>query len=185
MTNLNEQWKDIKGFEGCYQISSLGRIKSLERQDSKGRLRKERILSQNKKDDKGYHTANLYKDGKNQYKRVHILVAEAFIPNPNNKPEVNHIDGNKSNNSVSNLEWNTTKENCEHRQRMGLGDTKSANNARKIKVESYDLKTGKTIKQYECAADAAREFGVKNDAISSVVRGDKKSFRGLGFRKSK
>lgn len=109
---MKELWKDIKGYEGCYQVSNLGRIKSLDRMTNnqygeyfmKGRILKNSIIK-----DKGYCRVSLNNGNGKISKRVHRLVAEAFIPNPENKLEVNHKDGNKLNNCVSNLEWCTNK----------------------------------------------------------------------------
>lgn len=120
---MKELWKDIKGYEGCYQVSNLGRIKSLDRMTNnqygeyfmKGRILKNSIIK-----DKGYCRVSLNNGNGKISKRVHRLVAEAFIPNPENKLEVNHKDGNKLNNCVSNLEWCTNKENIEHSIRTGL-----------------------------------------------------------------
>lgn len=121
--DMKELWKDIKGYEGCYQVSNLGRIKSLDRMTNnqygeyfmKGRILKNSIIK-----DKGYCRVSLNNGNGKISKRVHRLVAEAFIPNPENKLEVNHKDGNKLNNCVSNLEWCTNKENIEHSIRTGL-----------------------------------------------------------------
>ena len=181
----NEIWKDIKDFEGIYQVSNKGRIKSLERTVT-GKLNSIRTLPEKfitpTDNGKGYMVVALYKDDKRHFKKMHRLVAEAFIPNPDNKPEVNHIDGNKKNNTVENLEWNTTKENCEHRQKTGLGNTENARKSRMKPIECYDINTGKIISTYDCAASAARALGCKNDAISRVVRGDRSSYKGMGFR---
>ena len=114
----NECWKPIKDYEGIYEVSNYGRVKSLERviynSGTKNGLYTihEKIIKQriNKKRH-GYCELSLHKNGKEKRFKVHRLVAEAFIPNPNNLPEVNHIDGNKENNHASNLEWCTSKEN--------------------------------------------------------------------------
>lgn len=103
---MEEIWKDIEDYEGIYQISNLGRVKSLSRKDSIGREKKEKL----RKIDlttKGYPTITLYKDGKAKHKLIHRLVAIAFIPNPNNYPVVNHKDENPLNCRVDNLEWCT------------------------------------------------------------------------------
>ena len=111
-----ENWVDIKGFEGLYQVSSTGKIKSLARTvshrgfDSK---RQERLLTV-RKDGGGYHQYRLYKDGTSFYPKAHRLVGEHFIPNYNNLPQINHKDEDKDNNSVSNLEWCTAQQNVEH-----------------------------------------------------------------------
>lgn len=119
-----EVWEDIEGFEN-YQISNLGRVKSKERytkiKNGVMSLRKEKILklSHNKK---GYAQTVLYKNKKPITVKIHRLVAQAFIPNPENKPQVNHKDGNKDNNFVNNLEWLTDKENKQHAIKNGLVD---------------------------------------------------------------
>lgn len=114
-----EIWKDIYGYENLYQISNLGRIKSLSHINNLGKLRPECILG-NRLSDRGYHTAVLYNNGKPKSFKVHRLVAFAFIPNPDNKPHVNHIDGVKSNNLINNLEWVTISENQKHAFNIGL-----------------------------------------------------------------
>jgi hypothetical protein len=119
---MTEEWLDINGFEGYYQVSNLGYVKSLQRviHHKNGSLSvRERILIRNS-GTKGYLTVGLCRDGVHLTKRIHILVALAFIPNPKNKPEVNHKDGNKSNCCASNLEWATTKENSDHATKNGL-----------------------------------------------------------------
>ncbi|HFK8175729.1 TPA: NUMOD3 domain-containing DNA-binding protein [Clostridium perfringens] len=114
-----EVWKDIKGYEGMYQISNLGRVKALERIDSRGLRRKEKILKYNNTKN-GYLEAVLCKNGKTKHITVHRLVAIHFIENINNLPIVNHIDGNKQNNKVDNLEWCTYSYNVKHAFRTGL-----------------------------------------------------------------
>lgn len=112
-TYLSEVWKDIKGYEGLYQISNLGRVKSLKRFNTNNANTKDRILKPSL-DRKGYLHVVLCKNNKRYNKTLHRLVAEAFIENPENKPQVNHIDEDKTNNRVSNLEWMTNKENRNH-----------------------------------------------------------------------
>lgn len=108
-----EQWKEIKGFEGLYEVSNTGKVKALERKVmNNGGLQKrhEKILKPSKS--KYYLSVVLCKDGKTYPKTIHRLVAEAFISNPENKPVVDHIDANTENNCVDNLRWVTQKENC-------------------------------------------------------------------------
>lgn len=126
-----EVWKDIKGYEGLYQVSSLGRIKSLER-ITKGRIRyykKEKILKNHIGQD-GYFKTYLYKLGKVKTCRINRLVAETFIPNPENKPEVNHINEVKTDNRVENLEWTTRKENSLHSSYKFMGENNPRSNSK-------------------------------------------------------
>ena len=117
---MQEIFKDIKGYEGLYQVSNLGNVKSLPKGDGNGN--KERILkfdNSNKTNTTTYLRVTLSGNGKTKRFSVHRLVAEAFIPNPDNKPHVNHIDNNGENNTVANLEWCTHSENMVHAQKQG------------------------------------------------------------------
>lgn len=109
----NETWVDIEGYEGLYQVSNLGNVKSLNRvikyRNNKKAFHKERLLVP--KENFGYLRVTLSKDNKRKEYRIHRLVAKAFIPNPENKPIVNHLDENKQNNKSENLEWSTQDEN--------------------------------------------------------------------------
>lgn len=161
-----ETWKDIKEFEGYYQISNFGNVKSLDRFDGvnyrKGQMIKP-ILKYN-----GYLQVGLRKHNKRKYFSVHRLVAIHFIENPANKKQVNHIDCNKQNNNVNNLEWVTSKENQAHAKMNGLRDNipkginhsnygKFGENSRSAKpVVRYDRKTGET-KLYKAKILAAKD----------------------------
>lgn len=112
---MQEIWKPVKDFEGLYEVSNMGNVRSLNYRCT-GEIK---ILKPGK-DKRGYLKVNLYKSSKYSSKRVHRLVATAFIPNLDNKTQVNHIDGNKQNNTVSNLEWCTNSENMQHAWRTGL-----------------------------------------------------------------
>lgn len=110
------KWKDIQGYEGLYQVSNLGEVRSLK---YKGRNNIKILKGASDKD--GYRRVALFdKEKCRKEYRIHRLVAEAFIPNPENKPQVNHIDGNKINNKSDNLEWATQEENMQHAYKMGL-----------------------------------------------------------------
>jgi hypothetical protein len=117
-----EIWKSIKGYEGLYEVSNIGKIKSLEKLVSNGKkyiLKKERILIKIMSSS-GYYYVNLYKNKKSKVTYIHRIVVENFIPNVENKSQVNHIDGNKKNNCISNLEWCTRIENAQHALKNGL-----------------------------------------------------------------
>lgn len=109
-----EIWKDIKGYEKMYQVSNLGRVRSLDRFDGAGHFIKGQIIKGVTGQEGRYQQVGLSKKGKKKRLYVHRLVAYAFCPNPYNKPLVNHIDENKQNNRYDNLEWVTNKENCNH-----------------------------------------------------------------------
>ena len=112
MIKIEEIWKDIKNFEGVYMVSNLGNVKSLDRNTKKGFIKGKNLSLF--KNDNGYVRVSLQVNNKSKSFTVHRLVAEAFIENPLNKPQVNHIDGDKKNNYVNNLEWATRFENMKH-----------------------------------------------------------------------
>jgi hypothetical protein len=119
---MKEIWKDVIGFEDSYQVSNLGNVKAKSKITWNGKcncVRKEKPMRLNSKS-AGYNMVNLKRNGKIKHCLVHRLVADAFIPNKNNKPTVNHIDGNKLNNIVSNLEWATRSEQNIHASKLGL-----------------------------------------------------------------
>lgn len=111
---MNDVWKPVAGFEGLYEVAPCGAIRN---------ARTLRWLSPSEKDD-GYMSVKLFQDGVGRNRTVHRIVAEAFLPNPENKPQVNHKDLNKKNNDVSNLEWVTQSENQSHAIRNGTNKTR-------------------------------------------------------------
>ena len=130
-----EVWKDIKGFEGKYQISTLGNVRGLERLvpvNGGIKLYPERLLNPSKEKDK-YKYITLWHQSKSKSFFVHRLVAMAFIDNPNDYPSVNHIDGCKDNNCVENLEWCTHKQNSMHALKIGLRKTGEDHHGAKLK----------------------------------------------------
>lgn len=134
----NEIWKDIKGYEGLYQVSNLGNVKSIPRiidSQFKGKPIKREVYEKVLKKSLtrfGYEYVCLSKNGKTKKHKVHRLVGEHFIPNIENKKTINHIDGNKQNNRVDNLEWATYKENQQHAIRTGLWNKEYLKNKRKV-----------------------------------------------------
>lgn len=162
-----EIWKDILGYEGLYQVSNFGRVKSL-------KFGKERILKLTKDKD-GYLIVNLYKNNKSKTFKVHRLVAEAFIPNPDNLPQVNHKDEDKSNNIVSNLEWCDVKYNQNYGTRNKRIGKSNTNGKRSKTVLQYTL-DGKFVREWESYRECKRN-GFNH--VSECCRGKLKSCEGF------
>lgn len=122
MLKIKEEWKDISGYEGRYQISNMGRVKSLPRiiKNGIGECHKKGRILKPQKAVKGYIRVTLCNEEYCKPFKIHRLVAEHFIPNPENKPQVNHINGDKTDNRVDNLEWCTNGENQLHAYKLGL-----------------------------------------------------------------
>lgn len=175
---MQELWKDIDGFEGLYQISSLGNVKSLNYRNEK----KEQNLAL-KHHWTGYSMVSLRNNGKLKYLNVHRLVALAFVENPFRKPCVNHIDGNKQNNCSANLEWVTHKENTQHAIKNGL--RKDTNMRGRIgilnplskKVNQYK-KDGSFVKTWDCISDVARFYNCLPSSVINCCAGRNKSCKG-------
>lgn len=184
LAELNEEWEDmpeeewraIPGYEGYYEVSSLGNVRSLDKEIKANLVNNEyvnrtgRILKQ--KEVKGYKTVSLCVDYEATTWRVHRLVAMAFIPNPDSKPQVNHIDGNPSNNCVNNLEWCTAKENQWHRRNI-LGKT---SNGRETPVRCVEL--GWCFPTIQGAADW---LGLQKSHICHCLKGDRNTTGGYHF----
>lgn len=181
----HEIWKDIQGYEGRYKISNTGKVKSIQRQVSNGTglvTLPTRILKQGTSH-KGYPIAYLSKNAKSKTVRIHRLVAKAFIPNPDNKPQINHIDGDKTNNNVSNLEWVTNSENQLHAYEMGLNYVTGRAGKPKRPVIQIDIETGERVKEYPSIAEAARTIGVASSSnIGQCCRGEKKTIAGYRWK---
>lgn len=183
---MREIWKDIDGYEGLYQISDLGKIKSLQRwkpnHNQTGftgtfKLLEEKILKP-KVDRKGYLFVELHKNGKSKHYKVHRLVAKAFIPNPDNKPQVNHINGNKTDNKKENLEYCTNYENQKHAWLIGLQKPRiSEKNPKAKKVIQYDLQ-GNFIKEWNSMMDIERKMNISHTSVSLCCRNKVKNIRG-------
>ena len=172
-----KEWKDIEGFEGLYQISNSGEVKSVERlkrnnlgfQTVNERIRK---LS---KDKDGYLQICLSKNSRHYIKKIHRLVAEAFIPNPNNLPVINHKNEDKQDNRVENLEWCTIKYN-----------TNYGNGIRKMAITQgrpvIQLNNGNVVEEFYSTQEASRQTGVPQANIYKVCVGERKTAGGYEWR---
>lgn len=178
---MKESWKDVCGYEGLYMISNRGNVKSL----NYNHTGKERLLKI-KRNRAGYCFVTLCNGKAKKNMSIHLLVARAFIPNDNGKPQVNHIDGDKLNNTVSNLEWVTASENIRHSFRK-LGK-ESPNKGRfgglhyaSKPVYQYKL-NGDFMKKWDCVSDAARAVGCKSCQIINNIKGRNRTCHGFMWR---
>lgn len=181
--SFDEEWQDIDGFEGLYQVSNLGRIKSCDRIVEKRYKNgiivkcpiKEKILNQHM-NNKGYSIICLYKNGKSYHKLTHRLVAENFIPNPNEYLEVNHKDENKHNNIVDNLEWCNRRYNNNYGKQSKEGRRKSSN-CRMKKVCQWDL-NGNLINIFDGIRIAEEKTSIDNRNICKSCKNNTKTAGG-------
>lgn len=177
--NINvsdEIWKDIAGYEGFYKVSNHGNVKSCERIVNHGlgeayRTIKSRIIKPCS-DNHGYHLVSLSKNGKVRKHKVHRLVAGAFLPNPENKPTVNHINETKIDNHVSNLEWATYKENNNHG-----GHNERVSKTLSNPIEQLD-KNGNKISCFQSVRDASLATGINIMNIKSCLSHKNRVFAG-------
>jgi len=184
---MQEIWKDIKDFENMYQVSNLGRVKSLPRiimrKDGKKQTIKGQFLK-GSKDTKGYIQVELKKDGKRNIKVIHRLVALAFIPNVENKEQVNHIDGNKENNCTSNLEWCTCQENIQHAWKNELNVASYGENHPNHKLteeQARYIKNNYIPRDKKFGARAlAKKFNVSTGPIQNIIH--KKGWKNINER---
>lgn len=144
MKKIIEEWRDIPGYEGLYQVSNLGRVKGLPRKvnNHTGFIQlKERILNGHKIT-KGYIQVQLSSRPNRVLKLIHVLVAQVFIPNPNNYPQVNHINGDKADNRIENLEWCNNSMNQIHAYKHGLNRRRDNAGRPKRPLILTNIKTG-------------------------------------------
>lgn len=164
---VNENWRDIEGYEGLYQVSNLGRVKSLERDvnsRSGKRKEKEKILKQN---NNRYMYVGLSKNCKTKCFTVHRLVAKAFLPNPENKPQIDHINTDKSDNRVENLRWVTPKENMKNPITYIY---RCDNNYKSKPILQFTL-DGVVIKQWQSMSEASRTLKISQGNIYMCCNG--------------
>jgi hypothetical protein len=190
MENLSmETWVDVKGYEGIYMVSDQGRVMRVSK-DSLGRDphgKKRHILSPPLSC--GYPRVSLFKNKIQKLHHVHRLVATAFIPNPDNKPVVNHINSVRTDNRVGNLEWCTVKENIHHGIKFGsikVGIWKGKtgyNSSRGIEVHQFDI-NGNYIRSYGSVEQAGKINGLAPSNIHACLRGDRESSKSFRWSKS-
>ena len=176
-----EIWKDIKGYEGLYQVSNMGRVKGIERyvktKNGIVRHKKEKILKQgiSSRLQRKSLTVILSREGVQKTFSVHRLIAIAFIPNPENKPQVNHINENPLDNRLTNLEWVTAKENANHgtrNERMGKAHQKP--------VLQYNLQ-GELVKRWNSLTECYKN-GFWHSSISKCCKGRQKTHKGYVWK---
>lgn len=155
---MKKSWKSIKGYEGFYEISNYGEIKSLYNYRGKNNILKPRLK-------KGYYQIGLRKNGIRKWYAIHRLTAIAFIPNPNNLPQINHKDENKLNNKIDNLEWCTASYNNCYGTRIKRA---IKTNKLKKKVIQYDL-NGNKLNTFESISSASRETNTNITGISNCI----------------
>ena len=181
---MKEIWEDIPNYEGLYQASNLGRIRSVDRykeviiknqygEYKRTKFFKSHILKQQTY--MGYKCVQLHINGKYKWEKAHRLVAMAFVPNPENKPQVNHIDGNKSNNNVLNLEWCNQSYNTKHAYKNNLIKHY------KIKINQYDLE-GNYIKTWESAKEIEKKLKIKNSQICRCCKNENSTAGGYHWK---
>ena len=184
---MNEIWRDIKGYEGMYMVSNHGRVRSIDRISCgarfKGRVLKQTVIGRGYKTGDGYLRVSLHYGKRLKGFLVHRLVAEAFIDNTDNKPFVNHKDGNKKNNSAGNLEWCTAKENTRHANKNNLINHRTEKNIAQAKINVQKCymdrirpviqkdREGNTIAEYRSLAEAGRMTGINRRTIGECARG--------------
>lgn len=178
---MKEIWKPIPGYEGYYEVSNTGKIKSLTRTitDSNGRQFTRQGQEKALKLNEGYYTVGLNKDGIKKLFTVHRLVALAFIPNPDNLPCVNHKDENKLNNNVDNLEWCTK----EYNNAYGTRNERISRTTTINSVIMCDKITHEPIKEFLNANIAAKELGYNTSThIYQVLKGERQTACGYWWK---
>lgn len=185
---MKEIWKDIEDYEGLYQVSNIGRVKSVSKlvKTRWNNFRKTKdLILETTKNHKGYKLVMLSKNNKIKSKQVHRLVAIAFISNPNNLPQVNHKDGNKQNNCVSNLEWCSAKENMKHAYKIGLISKQAIKKcvikaAEKRKKPILQIKDDIVVNEFDSIESAKKMLKVKSSGcLVNALKGRIRTYKGF------
>ena len=174
---MSEVWKDIVNYEGFYQVSNLGRVRSLDRYDNRGIFHESQIIKP-KQHPCGYYGIGLWKEGKQSQFLIHRLVAQAFIPNENDLPDINHRNEDKTDNRVANLEW------CDHiyNMRFGTRGERCRKKADCHAVVQMDME-GNVIAEFEAIKVAARVVGINNaETITKCCKGARPSAGGYKWK---
>ncbi|MBN2661602.1 MAG: HNH endonuclease [Tannerellaceae bacterium] len=188
-----EIWKDVAGYEGLYQVSNLGRVKSIPRKVTNGTggefFTKPKIMNRHK-DTSGYHAIALCKNSKMKKTKLHRIIAKAFIPNPDNKPQVDHINGIRTDNRLSNLRWVTPSENNKNGYRNGNKKVfkprvnvsgKSIREATPVSQYSQD---GIKIMSFDSIHKASKHTGIPISSISNACKKQRKTSHGYVWKYS-
>lgn len=162
----NETWKPITGYEGLYEVSDYGRIRSLKRNTTNG------VILKLCKDAHGYLKCSLTKDGLQRTVRVHRIVGLTFVENPHDLPILNHKDEDKTNNTVSNLEW------CDSKYNLNYGSC----NEKMALAKGRPFICLETDKVYLNQGDCAKEIGISRGSISQILCGRRESCKGFHFK---
>lgn len=174
-----EEWKSIIGFEGLYEVSNLGRVRSL--WDGRHQTHRTKILKPIKMNS-GYLCVGLHKNGEEKKFLVHRLVAEAFIPNPLNKPQVNHKTEDKTQNSVDCLEWCTNEYNQNYGTRNERVSKARINNSKISKPVLQLTKNGELVAEYPSTREAERQTVIDPSSISKCCNGKQNSAGGYVWK---
>ena len=197
----NEEWRDVVGYADAYQVSNFGRVRSKDRvvisTYYKNRHERGRVLRQSHDKD-GYLTFNAKWNGRSQRLKSHREVAKAFIPNQNNLPSIDHVDGRRDNNHIDNLRWCTNRQNQSYqlaRQNKSIATTKSYENndsLRKLRAKTFSKAKSKPIIAYyndqyigifDRQRDAACFCGLSESMVSAIVLGKKEGYKGYTFNR--